>query len=104
MRLTDYDLSVLVFHAQGCGHCEEYVPRLRAVAEGQCVPTVLVDIGTAPVLANALGVEYTPTTVAVHNREGVVEPVRGARLDGAVPDREIQAFYKQLGCPIGGEE
>lgn len=100
MRLSEHPLSVLVFHAAGCGHCDEYLPRIKAIAPEQCIPTFLLDIRMNGALADALGVQYTPTTVAVRTVGGKVVPVTGATLDGAVPDEQVRAFYAQIECAL----
>lgn len=91
--LADYPLVAVVVHQEGCGHCEEYLPRVRALAASACLPIVLVDGGQNRSVAAALQVEMTPTTIVLRSGHPV------ARGEGAISDEQFTAMIGQA-CAI----
>lgn len=98
MRIADLPLATLVFVAQECSACAEYKPRLERIAGrwAQCVPTYVLDVRRYERLANAMHVQYTPTTIVVrHGREL-------GRLDGSAEDHKVDGLYASVArsCPV----
>lgn len=84
--------SVFVFVMQGCGHCHEYVPKLRRAVKslGAGAPKIFVgDISkdaSAQKWATLWKVDATPTTIAI-NAQG-----KRKKALGAVGDAEIKTL------------
>jgi thioredoxin-like negative regulator of GroEL len=95
MNLADHPLIVLVVHQEGCGACDAYLPTARACAErwAGCCPTVFIDARANGPLLDRLGVQHTPTTLAVRESR-IVDRIEGA----ADMDRVEEAF---LACARG---
>ena len=103
MNLSALQLAIVVVHAKGCGHCREYLPRVRKIAEkyAACIPTVLIDAAEGDLqaqLATALGARVTPTTTLIRN--GSPTPLA---IEGNVKDAEIEKLYKAVAgeCAVG---
>jgi len=79
-------ITVAVFHQEGCGHCEEYLPRfVRASEKFPDVPYVLCDLGKrkAERYAEQFNVRLTPTTMILR-ADGRHEVFEGALSDVAI--------------------
>jgi len=86
----EYPLLVTCWYQVGCPACEEFVPRLRGVAERfkACVPTAILDANEYSDDADSLWVRATPTTMILrHGR-------RSPFTIGSVPDDQIEAYYQ----------
>lgn len=91
--LAAYPLVAVVVHQEGCGHCEEYLPRVRALAGRACLPLVLVDGGQNRSVAAALQVQVTPTTVILRSGRPVT------RAEGAITDDQLTGLLSQA-CAV----
>lgn len=86
--------EVLVFLMDGCQSCHE----LRPIAErlhahyATCIDTRFIDVDSEANLADAMGVEETPTVIGVINRQPVIRMVGH---DGS-PDRLVQVYSKMV--------
>lgn len=82
--------AVLVFVAQGCGHCEEYLPRFKRVAVKYraFVPMRLIDLASGnpwdQALANLYHVAGTPATIMVKPDGKLVRKIEGSVGDGQI--------------------
>jgi thiol-disulfide isomerase/thioredoxin len=98
---SDYPLLVACWYQDGCPACEEYLPRLRGVAERYkaCVPTAILDANEYTEDADGVFVRATPTTMIL--RYGRRSPY----TIGAVTDLEIDQFYQVVmrSLAIGGQ-
>lgn len=99
MNLADYPIVVVCWHQEECGHCQEFIPRLRRFAAAYpCVPVILVDAAQNGRLADGYRIAATPTvTVLRHGRTA-------DRQDRALADDELAALFDALGaqCVIPG--
>lgn len=78
---------VVVFHADGCVHCREYIPRFRKVAQGYRgrVPIKSVKMTDKNfTLLERYGIEGFPTTAILNSDETLVKKVEGAINDAAI--------------------
>lgn len=77
-------ITVAVFYQDGCGHCEEYLPRFVRTAEEKFpdVPHVLCDVGksSSEQHAERFGVKLTPTTMILRP-DGRHEAFEGVQSD-----------------------
>ena len=97
MRSPPRKPAVFVFALQGCGACEEYVPRFKQAAGPYrgVVPIGIYDVGDGhgAEFGNKMGVRATPTTV-VMDRGGRLHKVVGAIGNAAIKallDRALRA-------------
>lgn len=93
MQLADFPLVVTVWHQPGCGHCEEFMPRLHPVAArySQCgVPTVAIDATQNSRLADGLNIEATPTVIVMRKGKTV------KKYPKALEDAELEELYSAL--------
>ena len=92
MNLADYPLVVTVWHQPGCGHCEEFLPRLEAFAEkyGTCVPTLAIDATQNERIADALAIDATPTVIVL--RRGTTL----RRFPRGLEDEELERLYESV--------
>jgi thioredoxin-like negative regulator of GroEL len=89
MNIHDYPICIVCWHQETCGHCKEFIPRLRAAAAQSCIPVLLLDAGENPLISDAYRIAATPTVTAhVHGR--TVE-----RFDRALDDGELAALFEQ---------
>lgn len=77
-----YHPTFLVFIMEGCGHCEEYAPRVSRKLTGSGVALMFADANRDHRAAK-YGVTGTPTTL-VRTRRGTV-----IRRVGSIDDAEI---------------
>jgi thioredoxin-like negative regulator of GroEL len=98
---SEYPLVIVSWYQEGCPACEEFVPRLRAIAERYkaCISTAILNANQYTEDADALFVRATPTTMIL--RYGRKSPYQ----IGAVEDAEIEALYATVlrGLALGGE-
>lgn len=90
INVPEYPALVLMFGMDGCSHCEDFEPVLRA-AHGRHsrVPAFVINCKDQGEIADALGVTGTPTTFLL-SRGRVV-----ARLEGAQsPEMSEMLFQK----------
>lgn len=96
MNLSAHPAIVVVIHREGCGACQEFVPRARAIAArwASCCPTVFLDSDENRDWCDRVQIQYTPTLLAL--RHGRI--VR--RHEGLVPDEAVESAYAELvtGC------
>jgi thiol-disulfide isomerase/thioredoxin len=97
----DYPLLVACWYQDGCPACEEFLPRLRAVADRYkaCVPTAILDANQFSDDADGLWVRTTPTLMILrHGR-------RSPYVLGSVSDPEIEQYYQTVlrGMAMGGQ-
>jgi thioredoxin-like negative regulator of GroEL len=94
MSVTIFDIpvAVLVWTQEGCPACEQYLPKLRKIAEkySQCVPTIIADVNQFPNAADAFRVSATPYTVI--SRYGR-PPAFAGFADGDVDEGRIESIY-----------
>ena len=93
MQLSDFPLVVSVWHQPGCGHCEEFLPRLHPVAQrfAACgVPTLSIDATQNVRLADGLSIDATPTVIVMRRGKTV------KRFPRALEDRELEELYTSL--------
>lgn len=93
MQLSDFPLVVSVWHQPGCGHCEEFLPRLHPIAQryAACgVPTLSVDATQNTRLADGLSIDATPTVIIMRRGKTV------KRFPRALEDRELEELYQSL--------
>lgn len=93
MQLTDFPLVVAVWHQPGCGHCEEFLPRLHPVAQryAACgVPTLSIDATQNTRLADGLSIDATPTVMVMRRGKTV------KRFPRALEDKELEELYSSL--------
>lgn len=93
MQLTDFPLVVAVWHQPGCGHCEEFLPRLHPVAQryATCgVPTLSIDATQNTRLADGLSIDATPTVMVMRRGKTV------KRFPRALEDKELEELYTSL--------
>jgi thioredoxin-like negative regulator of GroEL len=97
----EYPLLIASWYQEGCPACEEFTPRLRAVADRYraCVPTTILSANEYSDDADSLWVRSTPTTMIL--RHGRKSPYQ----IGAVTDAEIEAFYAVVlrGLSLSGQ-
>lgn len=102
MRLTDYPLIVIMWTQEGCAHCEETLPRWRAVAEryAQCLPSVRLEVGEYAAAADLHRIKMLPTVMTMRNGRGGLR-----RLEGEQDAAAIEHFYALaamgLDCQLG---
>jgi thioredoxin-like negative regulator of GroEL len=91
--LNELPLVVTVWHQEGCVHCEEFLPRIQAIAGlyADCVPTAFLDTNDNSELADVLGVVGTPSVIVL--REGKTIKRWGRGLE----DRELETLYDDVG-------
>ncbi len=80
--------AVFVFAMEGCGACEEYLPRFKQIAGPyrRALPIGIYDVskgGKPTEFGDKLGVRATPTTI-VMDRRGHFHRVVGALADRAI--------------------
>ena len=87
---SDYPVIVISWYQEGCPACEEFVPRIRAVAERfkACIPTAILDANEYSADADHLWVRATPTTMTIRSGR------RSPYTIGSVPDDQIEAYYQ----------
>jgi len=92
ITVFDIPVAVLVWTQEGCPACEEYLPKLRKVADkyGSCIPTIIADVNAFPNAADAFRVSATPYTVI--SRYGR-PPAFAGYLDGDGDEGRIEAIY-----------
>lgn len=82
--------DVALFVMQGCPACEEFYPRVQGVWAGKYrwagVRVGIVDVNENPELADAEGIQATPTLVVVGTKH---------RLEGAVDDAEVVQLFER---------
>jgi thiol-disulfide isomerase/thioredoxin len=91
INLANERVLVAVFVQEGCGACEEFLPRFRALADRYQragMPIVVYDAAAQdPELVawmDGYGVSATPTVLVLRRGPG------WARYEGALPDKEIE--------------
>lgn len=90
ISVLDAPVVVLVVHQEGCGACEEYLPRFQRIADrySRCIPHLVVDANVYPEAADALKVDSTPTTLVLrHGR------MTSRNLAGAAADEDIEKLF-----------
>ena len=93
MNLADFPMVVTVWHQPGCGHCEEFLPRVQATAArfAHCgVPTVLLDATENVRLADGLNITATPTLMVLRRGKRV------QRFDRGLEEAELESVYQTL--------
>lgn len=80
--------AVFVFAMEGCGACEEYLPRFKQIAGPyrRALPIGIYDVskgGKPAQFGDKLGVRATPTTI-VMDRRGHFHRAVGALADRAI--------------------
>lgn len=99
--VADLPVVVIAFGMSGCGHCDEYEPRFRSIAQryAACVPAFFVDCTVHEAVADALGIRETPTTVIARYGQ-----VAGKKLKGALSNEQIEKVFSRamrgLTCEI----
>jgi hypothetical protein len=100
--LAPHSVCVLVFVMEGCGACEEYVPRLQRVAtpllqQGLPILIYMADDPrpTVQSMMNAYNIQATPTTVVLRLQQGVPtgEPTV---IEGSIDDWQIGQLVRTL--------
>ncbi len=88
-QLHQYPVIVVVWAMPGCGHCEEYTPRFRAIAaEQDCIPSAVINCEDVdPRWLEHYEVVPVPCTMVL--RYGRVT----ARRDQPVPDQGIRHLF-----------
>lgn len=86
--------AVFVFAMQGCGACEEYLPRFQQLAGPyrRRIPIGIYDVakgGHAAMFGDKLGVKATPTTVVMDGRGHL------KRFVGALGNAAINQILRQ---------
>ena len=90
MKIQDLDVAVIAFHMQGCGHCAEFLPRLRIQAVQHAdVPTILIDVDRNDQAARVYKIDGTPTTILIRKGQAI------AKIDGAGTDADIMDLYRR---------
>ena len=96
-----YPLLITCWYQEGCPACDEFVPRLRAVAERykRCIPTAILDANEFSDEADQLWVRATPTTMILRHGQ------RSPYLLSASPDEKIEEYYQTVlrGLAMGGQ-
>lgn len=100
--LSKFKIVIVIFAQPGCGACEDYLPRFKALAAPyeSCLPVVVLDVNDQKFawLADRHKVEYTPTTLVLRKPRGAI------KIDGSVDDGKIQEILhtavKGLSCDI----
>lgn len=90
ISVLDAPVVVIVVHQQGCGACEEYLPRFQNIAAkyARCIPHLVVDANDYPEAADALKIASTPTTLVLrHGR------MTSRNLTGAAEDADIEKLF-----------
>jgi|688.fasta_scaffold1296361_2 thioredoxin-like negative regulator of GroEL len=93
MNLAEFPMVVTVWHQPGCGHCEEFLPRVQATAArfAHCgVPTVLLDATQNVRLADGLNITATPTLMVLRRGKRV------QRFDRGLEEGELESVYQTL--------
>jgi thiol-disulfide isomerase/thioredoxin len=87
--------QVVVFHMNGCGPCEEYLPRFRKIASGYknrlSIRAVNITRTERRIQATVIKfkVEATPTTLVIDDSDTVLK-----RKVGALDEREIERLLE----------
>jgi thioredoxin-like negative regulator of GroEL len=70
-------LEVLIFVQPGCPACSEFKPVAQQLMThyGRCVRSRFVDVHREPALADRMGIDSTPTTIAIRDFKPVVRMV-----------------------------
>jgi thiol-disulfide isomerase/thioredoxin len=94
MHLGALPQAVIIWHMQGCGHCAEFLPRAKRLAQRARIPIFALDVHENERLANTYGVQQTPTVQLLHH--GVV---RGALTADQHDDASFAQFIGLEAAP-----
>lgn len=102
VNLSQSRVVVAVVAMEGCGACEEYLPRFKQIAKKyeHCLPIIVLDAAKPEhgAIADRYRVYETPTTLILRKPIGLV------RFVGGLPDNEIERVFliamRGLSCEI----